>query len=113
MIFILCTGTSALIINIFLTFREQRNIVQLCTTNPLADVRRGPCLLFAALSPLFLICTLMCTLRANAEILLNWSLLQSVGIKDLTTVLKQIVGCAYICLQLNNIDRGYWSQGVF
>ena len=61
----------------------------------------------------FLICTLMCALRANAEILLNWSLLQSVGIKDLTTVLKQIVGCAYICLQLNNIDRGYWSQGVF
>ena len=60
----------------------------------------------------FLICTLMCALRANAEILLYWSLLQSVGIKDLTSVLKQIVGCAYICLQLNNIDLGYWSQGV-
>ena len=54
MIFILCTGTSALIINIFLTSREQRNIVQLCTTNPLADVRQGPCLLFTALSTLFL-----------------------------------------------------------
>ena len=81
--------------------------------NPLADVRRGPCLPLCCSQSPFLICTLMCALRANAEILLYWSLLQSVGIKDLTSVLKQIVGCAYICLQLNNIDRGYWSQGVF